>query len=68
MAAVKSDNLEAAHLLLDRGGADVNFADAINPYGINFSAPIWYHAVGQCFGPTIKRHTDFQIWGLSSFG
>ncbi len=48
MVAIKSDNLEVAHLLLDRG-ADVNFADAINPYGINFSAPIWYHAVGQCF-------------------
>ncbi|MCI8869509.1 MAG: hypothetical protein HFF39_03030 [Lawsonibacter sp.] len=48
MVAIKSDNLEAAHLLLDRG-ADVNFADAVNPYGINFSAPIWYDAVGQCF-------------------
>ena len=48
MVAIKSDNLEVAHLLLDRG-ADVNFADAVNPYGINFSAPIWYHAVGQCF-------------------
>ena len=48
MVAIKSDNLEVAHLLLDRG-ADVNFADAVNPYGINFSAPIWYDAVGQCF-------------------
>lgn len=48
MVAIKSDNLEAAHLLLDRG-ADVNFADAVNPYGSNFSAPIWYDAVGQCF-------------------
>lgn len=48
MVAIKSDNLEVAHLLLDRG-ADVNFADAVNPYGINFSAPIWYHAVGQSF-------------------
>lgn len=48
MVAVKSDNLEVARLLLDRG-ADVNFADAVNPYGINFSAPIWYDAVGQCF-------------------
>ena len=48
MVAIKSDNLEVAHLLLDRG-ADMNFADAVNPYGINFSAPIWYHAVGQCF-------------------
>ena len=48
MVAIKSDNLEVAHLLLDRG-ADVNFADAINPYGSNFSAPIWYHAVGQTF-------------------
>ena len=46
--AIKSDNLEVAHLLLDRG-ADVNFADAVNPYGINFSAPIWYDAIGQCF-------------------
>ena len=48
MVAIKSDNLEVAHLLLDRG-ADVNFRDAINPYGVNFSAPIWYDAVGQCF-------------------
>ena len=48
MVAIKSDHLEVAHLLLDRG-ADVNFADAINPYGINFSAPIWYDAIVQCF-------------------
>lgn len=48
MVAIKSDNLEAAHLLLDRG-ADVNFQDAVNPYGTNISAPIWYDAVGQCF-------------------
>lgn len=48
MVAIKSDNPEVAHLLLDRG-ADVNFADAVNPYGANFSAPIWYDAVGQCF-------------------
>ena len=48
MVAIKSDNLEVAHLLLDRG-ADVNFADAINPYGNNFGAPIWYDAIGQCF-------------------
>ncbi|MDE7200751.1 MAG: ankyrin repeat domain-containing protein [Lachnospiraceae bacterium] len=48
MVAIKSDNLEVAHLLLDRG-ADVNFRDAINPYGSNFSAPIWYDAIGQCF-------------------
>lgn len=48
MVAIKSDNLEVAHLLLDRG-ADVNFRDAVNPYGINFSAPIWYDAIGQCF-------------------
>ncbi len=48
MVAIKSDNLEVAHLLLDRG-ADVNFQDGINPYGINFSAPIWYDAIGQCF-------------------
>ncbi len=48
MVAIKSDNLEVAHLLLDRG-ADVNFADAINPYGSNFGAPIWYDAIGQCF-------------------
>lgn len=54
MVAIKSDNLEVAHLLLDRG-ADVNFADAINPYGINFSAPIWYDAIGQCF--MRARHT-----------
>jgi len=54
MVAIKSDNLEVAHLLLDRG-ADVNFRDAINPYGVNFSAPIWYDAVGQCF--MRARHT-----------
>ena len=48
MVAIKSDNLEAAHLLLDRR-ADVNFADAVNPYGSNFGAPIWYDAIGQCF-------------------
>ena len=54
MVAIKSDNLEVAHLLLDRG-ADVNFAYAVNPYGINFSAPIWYDAVGQCF--MRARHT-----------
>lgn len=54
MVAVKSDNLEVARLLLDRG-ADVNFTDAVNPYGINFSAPIWYDAVGQCF--MRARHT-----------
>ena len=54
MVAIKSDNPEVAHLLLDRG-ADVNFADAVNPYGINFSAPIWYDAVGQCF--MRARHT-----------
>ena len=48
MVAIKSDNLEVARLLLDRG-ADVNFQDAINPYGNNFSAPIWYDAIGQCF-------------------
>ena len=54
MVAIKSDNLEVAHLLLNRG-ADVNFADGINPYGINFSAPIWYDAVVQCF--MRARHT-----------
>ena len=54
MVAIKSDNLEVAHLLLDRG-ADVNFADAINPYGNNFGAPIWYDAIVQCF--LRARHT-----------
>ena len=48
MIAIKSDNLEVAHLLLDRG-TDVNFQDAINPYGNNFSAPVWYDAIVQCF-------------------
>ncbi len=48
MVAIKSDNLEVAHLLLDRG-ADVNFQDAINPYGNNFSAPVWYDAIVQCY-------------------
>ncbi len=53
MVAVKSDNLEVAHLLLDRG-ADVNFRDApTQPH--NESAPIWYNAVGQCF--MRARHT-----------
>ena len=47
MVAIKSDNLEVAHLLLDRG-ADVNFRDAPTQPG-NESAPIWYNAVGQCF-------------------
>lgn len=47
MVAIKSDNAEVAHLLLDRG-ADVNFRDApTQPY--NESVPIWYNAVGQCF-------------------
>lgn len=47
MVAIKSDNLEVAHLLLDHG-ADVNFRDApTQPH--NESAPIWYVAVGQCF-------------------
>ncbi len=47
MVAIKSDNLEVAHLLLDRG-ADVNFRDApTQPF--NESAPICYFAVGQCF-------------------
>lgn len=54
MVAIKSDNLEVAHLLLDRK-ADVNFADSVNPYGSNFSAPIWYDAIGQCF--LRARHT-----------
>lgn len=53
MVAIKSDNLEVAHLLLDRG-ADVNFRDApTQPH--NESAPIWYNAVGQCF--MRARHT-----------
>ena len=47
MVAIKSDNLEVAHLLLDRG-ADVNFRDAPTQPG-NESAPIWFNAVGQCF-------------------
>ena len=47
MVAIKSDNLEVAHLLLDRG-ADVNFRDAPSQPG-NESAPVWYMAVGQCF-------------------
>lgn len=47
MVAIKSDNLEVAHLLLDRG-ADVNFRDApTQPH--SESAPVWYMAVGQCF-------------------
>ena len=64
MVAIKSDNPEVAHLLLDRG-ADVNFRDApTQPY--NESAPIWYNAVGQCFlrarhtvGPGIERTKQF---------
>ncbi len=47
MVAIKSDNVEVANLLLDRG-ADVNFQDApTQPH--NESVPIWYFAVGQCF-------------------
>lgn len=47
MVAIKSDNLEVAYLLLDRG-ADVNFRDPPSqPH--NESVPIWYFAVGQCF-------------------
>ena len=60
MVAIKSDNPEVAHLLLDRG-ADVNFRDAPSQPN-NESAPIWYLAVGQCFmrarhtvGPGIER-------------
>lgn len=64
MVAIKSDNPEVAHLLLDRG-ADVNFRDAPSqPH--NESAPIWYNAVGQCFlrarhtvGPGIARTKQF---------
>ena len=64
MVAIKSDNLEVAHLLLDRG-ADVNFRDAPSrPH--SGSAPIWYNAVGQCFlrashtvGPGIERTKQF---------
>jgi len=53
MVAIKSDNLEVAHLLLDRS-ADVNFRDApTQPY--NESAPICYFAVGQCF--ILASHT-----------
>ena len=64
MVAIKSDNPEVAHLLLDRG-ADVNFRDApTQPY--NESAPIWYNAVGQCFlrarhtvGPGVEQTKKF---------
>ena len=64
MVAIKSDNPEVAHLLLDRG-ADVNFRDAPSqPY--NESAPIWYNAVGQCFlrarhtvGPGVEQTKKF---------
>ncbi len=47
MVAIKSDNLEVAHLLLDRG-ADVNFQDEPSE-PCHESVPIWYFAVGQCF-------------------
>lgn len=49
MVAIKSDNLEVAHLLLDFG-ADVNFVNGhapLEPYDI--FAPIWDNALGQCF-------------------
>ena len=49
MVAIKSDNLEVAHLLLDFG-ADVNFVNGDEPlerYTIH--APIWDNALGQCF-------------------
>lgn len=58
MVAIKSDNPEVAHLLLDRG-ADVNFQDApTQPH--NESVPIWYLAVGQCFlraGDTVSERS-----------
>lgn len=68
MVAIKSDNLEVAHLLLDRG-ADVNFRDAPNPYGMgSISAPIWYDAIGQCFlrashtvGPGLERSKSYFL-------
>lgn len=66
MVAIKSDNLEVAHLLLDRG-ADVNFRDApTQPH--NESSPIWYNAVGQCFlrarhtvGPGPERSKEYFL-------
>ncbi len=66
MVAIKSDNWEVAHLLLDRG-ADVNFQDApTQPH--NESVPIWYNAVGQCFmqaghtvGPGPERSKNYFL-------
>lgn len=64
MVAIKSDNLEVAHLLLDRG-ADVNFQDApTQPH--NESVPIWYLAVGQCFlraGDTVSQRSKERSQG-----
>lgn len=49
MVAIKSDNLDVAHLLLDLG-ADVNFRDTPNPYDrYGLSAPIWLDVIGQCY-------------------
>ena len=46
----------------------MNFADAVNPYGSNFSAPIWYDAIGQCFmrarhtvGPSPERSKGYFL-------
>lgn len=64
MVAVKSDNLEVAHLLLDRG-ADVNFRDEPSqPH--NESVPIWFLAVGQCFlraGDTVSEKSKERSKG-----
>lgn len=49
MVAIKSDNLEVAHLLLDYG-ADVNFVNGHAPLeSYDIFAPIWDNALGQCF-------------------
>jgi len=48
MVAIKSDNPEAANLLLDRH-ADVNFREQPNPYDpYSQAAPIWLDAICQC--------------------
>lgn len=64
MVAIKSDNLEVAHLLLDRG-AEVNFRDEPSqPY--NETVPIWYLAVGQCFlraGDTVSEKSKERSKG-----
>uniref|UniRef100_UPI00405778DA ankyrin repeat domain-containing protein n=1 Tax=Agathobacter sp. TaxID=2021311 RepID=UPI00405778DA len=49
MVAIKSDNVEVAHVLLDYG-ADIDFISHPTPYERHdIYGTIWQHAIGQCF-------------------